>query len=118
MKLLGHSFPWGVFRSFRFILNFLIDSVVKEGCSVFALSLASLKIAGIWEYAFGRSYLKSPNILFCFSHQIVLIFAAGAIMEEQAAKHLGVKICKFIPKHSRNLANEFRCYVNYASGLN
>jgi len=38
-------------------------------------------------------------------------------MEEQAAKHLGVKICKFIPKHSRNLANEFRCYVNYASGL-
>lgn len=44
-------------------------------------------------------------------------FAAGAIMEEQAAKHLGVKMCKFVPKHSRNLANEFRCYVNYASGL-
>lgn len=48
---------------------------------------------------------------------MLITFAAGAIMEEQAAKHLGVKICKFIPKHSRNLANEFRCYVNYASGL-
>lgn len=52
-------------------------------------------------------YLTKGKILLC----------TGAIMEEQAAKHLGVKICKFIPKHSRNLANEFRCYVNYASGL-
>ncbi|XP_075275086.1 EEF1A lysine methyltransferase 1 isoform X2 [Opisthocomus hoazin] len=52
-------------------------------------------------------YLTKGKILLC----------TGAIMEEQAAQHLGVKICKFIPKHSRNLANEFRCYVNYASGL-
>ncbi|NXL25305.1 EFMT1 methyltransferase, partial [Setophaga kirtlandii] len=52
-------------------------------------------------------YLTKGKILLC----------TGAVMEEQAAKHLGVKICKFIPKHSRNLANEFRCYVNYASGL-
>ncbi|EDM14351.1 similar to RIKEN cDNA 2510005D08 (predicted), isoform CRA_a [Rattus norvegicus] len=40
-----------------------------------------------------------------------------AIMEEQAAQLLGVKVCKFIPEHSRNLANEFRCYTNYDSGL-
>ncbi|XP_066400904.1 EEF1A lysine methyltransferase 1 isoform X3 [Molothrus aeneus] len=52
-------------------------------------------------------YLTKGKILLC----------TGAVMEEQAAKHLGVKMCKFIPKHSRNLANEFRCYVNYASGL-
>ncbi|KAG8136889.1 hypothetical protein E2320_005441 [Naja naja] len=38
-------------------------------------------------------------------------------MEEYAAKYLGVKMCKFIPRHARNLANEFRCYVNYDSGL-
>lgn len=38
-------------------------------------------------------------------------------MEEEAARLLGVKMCKFIPKHNRNLANEFRCYVNYDSGL-
>ncbi|XP_077197788.1 EEF1A lysine methyltransferase 1 [Paroedura picta] len=52
-------------------------------------------------------YLSKGKILLC----------TGAIMEEQAAKYLGVKMCKFIPKHTRNLANEFRCYVNYDSGL-
>ncbi|XP_027740259.1 EEF1A lysine methyltransferase 1 isoform X1 [Empidonax traillii] len=52
-------------------------------------------------------YLTKGKILLC----------TGAVMEKQAAKHLGVKMCKFIPKHSRNLANEFRCYVNYVSGL-
>ncbi|KAJ6662275.1 hypothetical protein lerEdw1_012438 [Lerista edwardsae] len=52
-------------------------------------------------------YLTKGKILLC----------TGAIMEEQAAKYLGVKMCKFIPRHTRNLANEFRCYVNYDSGL-
>ena len=41
----------------------------------------------------------------------------GAVMEEEAAKLLGVKMCKFIPRHTRTLGNEFRCYVNYDSGL-
>ncbi|XP_006832028.1 PREDICTED: N(6)-adenine-specific DNA methyltransferase 2 [Chrysochloris asiatica] len=52
-------------------------------------------------------YLSQGKILLC----------TGAIMEEAAAGLLGVKMCKFIPKHTRNLANEFRCYVNYDSGL-
>uniref|UniRef100_A0A8D0HCH7 EEF1A lysine methyltransferase 1 n=1 Tax=Sphenodon punctatus TaxID=8508 RepID=A0A8D0HCH7_SPHPU len=52
-------------------------------------------------------YLTKGKILLC----------TGAIMEEQAAECLGVKMCKFIPKHTRNLANEFRCYANYDSGL-
>lgn len=38
-------------------------------------------------------------------------------MEEEAEKLLGVKMCKFIPTHTRTLGNEFRCYVNYDSGL-
>lgn len=38
-------------------------------------------------------------------------------MEEAAAKLLGVKMCKFIPEHTRTLGNEFRCFVNYDSGL-
>lgn len=46
-----------------------------------------------------------------------ILLCTGAIMEEQAAQLLGVKVCKFIPEHSRNLANEFRCYTNYDSGL-
>ncbi|KAH0625115.1 hypothetical protein JD844_033247 [Phrynosoma platyrhinos] len=52
-------------------------------------------------------YLTKGKILLC----------TGSIMEEHAAKYLGVKMCKFIPKHTQNLANEFRCYVNYDSGL-
>ncbi|XP_017403679.1 EEF1A lysine methyltransferase 1 [Cebus imitator] len=52
-------------------------------------------------------YLTQGKILLC----------TGAVMEEQAAELLGVKMCTFIPKHTRNLANEFRCYVNYDSGL-
>ncbi|MBN3308170.1 EFMT1 methyltransferase, partial [Amia calva] len=46
-----------------------------------------------------------------------VLLCTGAIMEEQAQKVLGVKICKFIPKHNHSLANEFRCYVNYQSSL-
>ncbi|XP_036397163.1 EEF1A lysine methyltransferase 1 [Megalops cyprinoides] len=46
-----------------------------------------------------------------------VLLCTGAIMEEEAEKLLGVKICRFLPKHSHNLANEFRCYVNYQSAL-
>ncbi|XP_008571881.1 PREDICTED: N(6)-adenine-specific DNA methyltransferase 2 [Galeopterus variegatus] len=52
-------------------------------------------------------YLTQGKILLC----------TGAVMEEQAAKLLGVKRCKFTPQHTRHLANEFCCYVNYDSGL-
>ncbi|CAK6442981.1 unnamed protein product [Pipistrellus nathusii] len=52
-------------------------------------------------------YLTQGKILLC----------TGAVMEEEAAKLLGVKMCKFIPKHTRTLANEFRCYLNYDSQL-
>ncbi|EAX08280.1 hypothetical protein LOC221143, isoform CRA_c [Homo sapiens] len=41
----------------------------------------------------------------------------GIIEENWAAELLGVKMCTFVPRHTRNLANEFRCYVNYDSGL-
>ncbi|XP_048351469.1 EEF1A lysine methyltransferase 1 [Sphaerodactylus townsendi] len=52
-------------------------------------------------------YLTKGKILLC----------TGATMEEPAAKYLGVKMCKFLPKHTQNLANEFRCYANYDSRL-
>lgn len=41
----------------------------------------------------------------------------GAVMAEAAARLLGVRLCRFVPRHARSLANEFRCYVNYESGL-
>ncbi|KAJ8013071.1 hypothetical protein DPEC_G00049490 [Dallia pectoralis] len=52
-------------------------------------------------------YLAKGKILLC----------TGAIMEEHAEKLLGLKICHYIPKHNKNLANEFRCFTNYPSSL-
>lgn len=45
------------------------------------------------------------------------VCSPGAVMAEAAARLLGVKACRFLPRHARALANEFRCYVNYKSGL-
>lgn len=52
-------------------------------------------------------YLTKDKILLC----------TGAIMEEHARKLMNLKMCSFLPKHSHNLANEFRCYINYDSSL-
>ncbi|XP_016302208.1 protein-lysine N-methyltransferase n6amt2 [Sinocyclocheilus anshuiensis] len=52
-------------------------------------------------------YLTKGKILLC----------TGAIMEEPSGKLMDLKICSFLPKHNHNLANEFRCYVNYESSL-
>ncbi|XP_051016579.1 EEF1A lysine methyltransferase 1 [Acomys russatus] len=61
--------------------------------------------------------LRKTSETIRFLTQGKILLCTGAIMEEQAAQLLGVKMCKFIPEHSRNLANEFRCYTNYDSGL-
>ncbi|KAI5713348.1 hypothetical protein M8J75_015710 [Diaphorina citri] len=39
------------------------------------------------------------------------------IMQDLALRLLGVKKCKFIPRHKNNLANDFACFVNFDSGL-
>ncbi|KAM6970161.1 EEF1A lysine methyltransferase 1 [Aplochiton taeniatus] len=52
-------------------------------------------------------YLTKGKVLLC----------TGAIMGEHAEKLLGLKMCSFLPKHNKNLANEFRCFVNYPSRL-
>ena len=41
-----------------------------------------------------------------------ILLCTGAVMEEAAAKLLGVKMCKFIPEHTRTLGNKFHCFVN------
>ena len=47
----------------------------------------------------------------------LLFSIIGSTMSDSAEKLLGVKKCSFIPKHSRNLANDFCCFVNYESKL-
>ncbi|KAJ8409909.1 hypothetical protein AAFF_G00209500 [Aldrovandia affinis] len=46
-----------------------------------------------------------------------VLLCTGAIMQVDAEKLLGLKMCTFLPKHTHNLANEFRCYANYQSCL-
>ncbi|CAN9497500.1 unnamed protein product [Ophioblennius macclurei] len=53
------------------------------------------------------AYLSKGKVLLC----------TGAIMETLAKQLLDVKVCDFLPKHNRNLSNEFRCFVNYPSRL-
>ena len=41
------------------------------------------------------------------------LFKPGAVMEDLAGRLLGAQICRFEPRHSNNLANEFRCFANF-----
>ncbi|XP_065184638.1 EEF1A lysine methyltransferase 1-like [Sycon ciliatum] len=52
-------------------------------------------------------YLSRGKVLLC----------TGKIMGEAAARLLQVRECQFQPRHSKGLANEFRCFVNYDSQL-
>ncbi|XP_030284641.1 EEF1A lysine methyltransferase 1 [Sparus aurata] len=52
-------------------------------------------------------YLSKGKVLLC----------TGAIMEDLAKNLLDAKMCDFLPKHNKNLSNEFRCFVNYPSRL-
>ncbi|KAK7107848.1 EEF1A lysine methyltransferase 1-like isoform X1 [Littorina saxatilis] len=50
-------------------------------------------------------YLTKDKVLLC----------TGAVMAEAADRLLGVKLTKFVPTHTHQLQNEFRCYTNYDS---
>lgn len=41
----------------------------------------------------------------------------GAVMEASAMKFLQAKPCIFLPQHTNQLQNQFRCYTNYDSQL-
>ncbi|XP_042350834.1 EEF1A lysine methyltransferase 1 [Plectropomus leopardus] len=46
-----------------------------------------------------------------------VLLCTGAIMRNFAKDLLDVTMCSFLPKHKKNLSNEFRCFVNYPSRL-
>ncbi|KAG7265291.1 hypothetical protein CRUP_032444 [Coryphaenoides rupestris] len=52
-------------------------------------------------------FLKRGKVLLC----------TGAIMEKHARDLLGLRRCDFLPRHKKNLANEFRCFASYTSRL-
>ncbi|XP_061924441.1 EEF1A lysine methyltransferase 1 [Entelurus aequoreus] len=46
-----------------------------------------------------------------------VLLCTGSIMENLAKQLLDVNVCNFLPRHNKNLSNEFRCFVNYPSCL-
>ena len=47
------------------------------------------------------------------SNYSIFLNFKGAVMEDLLSACLNVNLCSFIPRHERNLANEFKCYANY-----
>jgi len=42
-----------------------------------------------------------------------LVLCTGEVMAELAKRLLDLNICSFLPDHSNNLANQFRCFANF-----
>merc|ERR1712181_82992 len=42
-----------------------------------------------------------------------LVLCTGEVMAELAKRLLDLNICLFLPDHSNNLANQFRCFANF-----
>ena len=42
-----------------------------------------------------------------------LVLCTGAVMADLADRLLGLKPCKFEPRHENNLANTFQCFANF-----
>lgn len=85
----------------------LPEDVLPQSFDVVVADPPYLSEECLSKVALTVKYLTKSKILLC----------TGAIMEEHAGKLLDVKMCSYLPKHNHNLANEFRCYLNYESGL-
>uniref|UniRef100_A0A4W3HIX7 EEF1A lysine methyltransferase 1 n=1 Tax=Callorhinchus milii TaxID=7868 RepID=A0A4W3HIX7_CALMI len=85
----------------------LPENLKPHSCDIVVVSPPYLSEDCLSKTALTVKYLTKEKILLC----------TGAIMEDLAAKLLDVKMGKFLPKHNRKLANEYRCYTNYATRL-
>ncbi|XP_062862207.1 EEF1A lysine methyltransferase 1 [Trichomycterus rosablanca] len=85
----------------------LPEDVLPQSFDIVVVDPPYLSEECLNKVALTVKYLTKSKILLC----------TGAIMEEHAEKHMGVKMCSYLPKHNHNLANEFRCYVNYELSL-
>ncbi|XP_062313657.1 EEF1A lysine methyltransferase 1 [Osmerus eperlanus] len=85
----------------------LPEEVTRQSFDIVLADPPYLSLECLSKVAETIQYLSKGKVLLC----------TGAIMEEPADQLLGLKMCSFLPKHNKNLANEFRCYVNYPSRL-
>ncbi|XP_048388181.1 EEF1A lysine methyltransferase 1 [Stegostoma tigrinum] len=95
-----------VFYDYNNPMN-LHEDLQPHSCDIVIVDPPYLSEECLSKITLTVKYLTKGKILLC----------TGAIMEDLAAKLLSVKMCKFLPKHNQNLANEFCCYTNYESRL-
>merc|ERR1712203_1179450 len=55
----------------------------------------------------------SPRLLYLAKEPHRLILCTGEVMAELAKRLLDLNLCSFLPDHSNNLANQFRCFANF-----
>lgn len=70
-----------------------------------------------WTYTLGGNSKQQKRFECPLTSDLCVLWPAGAIMEDLAKNLLDAKMCDFLPKHNKNLSNEFRCFVNYPSRL-
>ncbi|XP_075216051.1 EEF1A lysine methyltransferase 1 isoform X1 [Lycorma delicatula] len=80
-----------------------VPNDLAKSCDVIVLDPPFLSEECLQKTAVTVKFLAKDKIILC----------TGAAMERLAEKLLGVKKCKFEPRHKNNLANEFSCYANY-----
>ncbi|XP_068590408.1 EEF1A lysine methyltransferase 1 [Cebidichthys violaceus] len=84
-----------------------LDDVAPKSFDVVLVDPPYLSEECLSKVSQTAKYLSKDKVLLC----------TGAVMEKLAKELLGVTMCSFLPKHNRNLSNDFRCFVNYPSRL-
>lgn len=85
----------------------LPDNLQSRSCDIVIIDPPFLSEECLTKAATTAKHLAKDKIILC----------TGAVMEDVAKQLLDVVPTSFVPKHSNNLANEFRCFINYCSDL-
>ena len=85
----------------------LPDKLQSKCCDVVIIDPPFLSEECLTKAAMTAKYLTKDKIILC----------TGGVMEDVARRVLDVIPTSFVPQHTSNLANEFRCFVNYRSDL-
>lgn len=85
----------------------LPDQLHPGSCDLVIIDPPFLSEECLTKVAMTTKHLAKSNIMLC----------TGAVMEDVVKNLFNVVPTSFVPGHSSNLANEFRCFVNYKSNL-
>jgi len=85
----------------------LPDKLQAKSCDLVIIDPPFLSEECLTKAAVTVKHLAKDKIILC----------TGAVMENVAKEVLNVIPTSFVPGHINNLANEFRCFVNYRSDV-